>query len=96
MFPGRDESLENQNFEVLEHVAALTSHHLNELRRQLEGGTLEAEILRGVRQDEAVVDVYEVAAVVEQNVAVVTIFHLDKIGDDTVSGTASDEISLRL
>ena len=53
-----------------------SSTNLDEFRRQLERRTLEAEIFRRVGQDETVVDVDQVAAVVQQDVAVVPILHL--------------------
>ncbi len=53
--------------------------HLNELRRELEWRTLEAEILGRTGEYVAVVDVYDVPLVVQENVAVVSILHLNHI-----------------
>ena len=66
-----------QYFEVCEHVAVHASHHGHELGGELEGGALEAEVLGRAGEDEAVVDVDEVTLAVQENVAVVTILHLD-------------------
>jgi len=52
------------------------STHLDEFRRKLEGRAFEAQVPRRVGQDEAVVDVDEMAVIVKQNVSIVAIFHL--------------------
>ena len=52
--------------------------NLHKFRRQLERRTFESEVSRRVWQDKAVVDVDEMATIVKQNVAVVTIFHLQR------------------
>ena len=67
-----------QYFEVCEHVAVHAAHHGHELGGELEGGALEAEVLGRAGEDEAVVDVDEVTLAVQEDVAVVTIFHLDR------------------
>ena len=66
-----------QYFEVCEHVAVHAAHHGHELGGELEGGALEAEVLGRAGEDEAVVDVDEVTLAVKEDVAVVTILHLD-------------------
>lgn len=53
------------------------STHLDEFRRKLEGRAFEAQVPRRVGQDEAVVDVDEMAVIVKQNVSIVAIFHLE-------------------
>lgn len=55
----------------------IDSTHLDEFRRKLEGRALEAQVPRRVGQDEAVVDVDEMAVIVKQNVSIVSIFHLN-------------------
>ncbi len=50
--------------------------HLDKFRRQLEGRTLEAQILGGAREDVAIVDVDDMALVVQQDVPIVTVFYL--------------------
>ena len=67
-----------QNFEVGKHVAVHASHHGHELGGELEGGALEAEVLGRAGEDEAVVDVDEVTLAVKEDVAVVTILHLER------------------
>ena len=66
-----------QYFEVCEHVAVHAAHHGHELGGELEGGALEAEVLGRAGEDEAVVDVDEVTLAVQEDIAVVTILHLD-------------------
>ena len=60
-----------------------------------EGGRLEAEVLRRAGEHEAVVDVYEMALVVEQDVAVVAVFDLEQVAGDRVAGAALDKVLLR-
>ena len=67
-----------QYFEVCEHVAVHAAHHGHELGGELEGGALEAEVLGRAGEDEAVVDVDEVALAVKKDVAVVAVLHLRK------------------
>jgi len=71
VLPRSDEALQDQQFEVVELIGSQSAHHLDELHRQLERRRLETEIPRGQREDEAEVDVDEVAFAVYQNVAVV-------------------------
>ena len=75
---GRHQPLQDEDLEVLEHVALLAAHDLDKLGGHLEGGALEAQVLGGAAQDEAVVDVDEVALAVQQDVAVVAVLHLRK------------------
>ena len=52
------------------------SIYLNKLRRELERRAFKAQILGGAGEDVAVVDVDDVALVVQQDVPVVAIFNL--------------------
>ena len=67
-----------QYFEVCEHVAVHAAHHGHELGGELEGGALEAEVLGRAGEDEAVVDVDEVTLAVQEDIAVMTILHLER------------------
>ena len=78
VLPGCHQPLEDEYLEVLEHVAVLAPHDLDELGGHLEGGILEAQVLRGAAQDESVVDMDEVALAVQQDVAIVAVLHLQK------------------
>ncbi len=37
---------------------------------------------------------YDMTLVIQQDVAVVSVFHLEQIGDNAVGGTTLDEVSL--
>ena len=37
---------------------------------------------------------YDVALVIQEDVAIVPVFHLQEVGDDTVGRTALDKVSL--
>ena len=76
-------------------VEYLAAHDVDELGRQFEGRALEAEILGRRRQDEAEIDVDDVALAVEEDVAVVPVLDLDQVADERVGGDALDEIALR-
>ena len=94
VFARGQESAQHQNLEVGEHVALDAAHHLGELVRHLEGGWLEAQVLGRTRQHEAVVDVDEVAVVVEEYVAVVAILDLEQVAGDRVAGAGGHEVLL--
>ena len=68
--------MQYQNFEIFKHVSAWTSHHLHKLRRQLERRVFKAQILGRAGENEAIVNVYDVPLIVEENVAIVAILHL--------------------
>lgn len=87
--------MKNQTLKLLEHLGLIAAHHLDELGRQLKRTGLEAQITRRCRQNEAEVYVNQMAVAVQQDVAVVTILHLNEITDQTVRGTALNEIFLR-
>ena len=73
MLPGRQHPLQEEDFKVGEHVWRLPTHHLHQLRRQLEGWRLKAKVTGGGGEHKAKVDVYDVAFVVKENVTVVSV-----------------------
>ena len=68
--------------------------YLDKFWRQFKGRTFESEILWRTGQDEPVVDVDEVALVVQEDIAVVAILDLDQVRDDAVRRTGFDKLSL--
>ena len=78
--------MQYEYLKILEHVAAQPAHHFHKLRGELEGGALEAQVLGRAAQDEAVVDVNEVALAVEQDVAVVPVLDLQDVAEKGVPG----------
>lgn len=95
MLPCRDQALKNQTLKLLEHPGLIAAHHLDKLGCQFERASLEAQITRRRRQDETKVYVDQVAVAVQQDVAVVTILHLNEIADQTVRSAALNKIFLR-
>lgn len=62
-----------------------TTQHLNVLRRELEGSRLKPDVPWRIGKHEAKIYVDEVAVAVDEDVAVVSILDLEKIGDDGVT-----------
>ena len=73
MFPGCQKALENETLKVLEHVRIAAAHNLHKVVKQLEGCRFEAHVAsRRVGQEEAKVNVQNVALIVDHNVAIVS------------------------
>ena len=85
MLPRRLESLFEQPPKLLIHLGVDPTQHLNVLQRELERGSLKADVARRVREHEPEVDVDEVALAVEEDVAVVPIFDLEEVCYDGVA-----------
>ena len=73
---GRQEAAQHQDLEVSEHVTLLSAHHLHKLARHFEGRALKAQVLRRTGQHEAVIDVYQMALIVQQYISIVSVFDL--------------------
>lgn len=71
VLPGRQQALQQQILELGPQLRRGSAHHVHEFGRQLERRLLEAQILWRNAQDEAKVDVDQVAVSVQQNVSVV-------------------------
>ena len=65
VFAGGQESLEHQNLKIGEHVTLYSTHHFDKLVGHFKCWALEAQILRRRGQHEAVVDVDQVALIIE-------------------------------
>ena len=90
----------DENLEVVEHLggAALrvAVHDLQQLARELEGGRLEADATGAIGQHKAKVDMNDVAAVVQEDVAVMAVLDLQQVAHQAVGGHALCKIALRL
>lgn len=74
MLPGGQQALQNQYFEILEHVTLYAAHNVDLVVCEFEGGKLEAEISSGRgRQNESIVDMDHMALIVEENIAVMPV-----------------------
>ena len=79
MWPQSDKGSIAKRSKCAEHSRVRAIHHLNKVTSQLEGRTFEAGILTRRRQEEeSKINVDQVASIVKQDIAVVTIFDLQK------------------
>jgi len=75
---------------------SMAIHYHDHLLRQLEVRLFELHVPAGRDvEDEAEVDVDDMARVVDQDVPVVAVLYLQKVADDGIRGLALDEVFLR-
>jgi hypothetical protein len=79
-------------FEIVEHIGVEASHQVDVLLREFEGGLLEVHVAGGDPEQEAEVDVQDVAVGVDQDVAVVPVFDEEQVADQRVPGQAVCEV----
>ena len=70
------------------------SKHFNILQREFERGSLESDISRRVGQHETKIDMDEVSVAVEEDVAVVSVFDLEEVGDEGVACEGFGKVAL--
>ena len=100
MLPHRQVALNAEHLVVVESfrggARVVAVHHLEIFSRELERGRLKVYTSGGRGQHEVEVDVYHVSVVVQQDVAVVPVLHLQDVRQDGVPGERLDEVPLRL
>jgi len=94
MLPRRLEALPKQLLELYKRRAIYASQNFHILVRKLEWGGFETEVAWRVGEEEAKVDMHDVAVPVEEDVPVVTVFDLEEEGDDGVACEGFGKVSL--
>lgn len=87
--------MKNKALKFLEELGLIATHHLDKFRRQFEWTGLEAKISWRGRQNESEIYVDQMAVAVQQDIAIVTVFHLNEIADQAIRGATLNEIPLR-
>lgn len=87
--------MKNKAFKFLEEFGLIATHHLDKFRRQFKRAGLKAEISWRGRQNKSEIYMDQMAIAVQQDIAIVAIFHLNEIADQAIRGTALNEIPLR-
>jgi hypothetical protein len=96
---GKQESLDHEGQVELEGLALYASaHDVDHLLRELEGGPFELEVVGGGNiEDKAEVDVHEeTPLLVDQDVAVVPVLHLQDVRHHRIGRLRTDEVLPRL
>lgn len=92
MFSQGHESFEHQLLELVKRFGLVAAEDLDVLLGELECGRFEVKIAWGVAEHEAKVYVDHVTFGVKQDVAVVAVFDLENIAKQTVAGHRSHEV----
>ena len=85
MLSRRVEPFPEQLLELSERFSIHTAHHFNVFRRKFERSRFEANVARRIGEHESEVDMDKVALPIEQDVAVMTIFDLQEVGDEGIA-----------
>lgn len=73
VFPGRYQTLKNENLEILEHVRMFTSHHFHKLRREFKRRLFKSQVFRRCRQDKTKIYMNQMTIALQQNVAIMSV-----------------------
>ena len=93
----RKKTADKEVLELLERLRVHAAHHFQIFPRQFERrglevhGLVDAAQARGIAEDEAVVDVDEVAVGVDQDVGVVAVAHLEQVRDKAAARHATSD-----
>ena len=94
MFPRRLKPFLEQLLKLPKRSGLDPSKHFNILQREFERGGLESDISRRVGKHETKIDVDEVSIAVEEDVAVVSGFDLEEVGDEGVACEGFGKVAL--
>ena len=94
MLPRRLEPFLEQLLKLPKRRRLDPSQHFNILQREFERGGLESDISRRVGKHETKIDVDEMSVAVEEDVAVVSVFDLEEVGDEGVACEGFGKVAL--
>ena len=94
MFPRRLEPFLEQLLELPKRRRLDFPQYFNILQREFERGSFESDISRRVGKHETKIDVDEVSVAVEEDVAVVSVFDLEEVGDEGVACERFGKVAL--
>lgn len=84
MTANSNEAAAQERLKVLEHVALRPAHDVDKFHRELEGRFLKLEVSGGGVEDEAVIDVNDIAVAGHHDVAIVAVLDLEEIAHQGV------------
>lgn len=97
MFIHGFEALSEQLHKFAEKIPVEAAHAVDHFVGEFEGRVFELDSFSGcVAEEEAEVDVDDVAFVVDEDVAVVSVFDLQEVADEGIAGEAGNEVVERL
>ena len=94
MFSDLIEATNEQTFEVFENFTLNAIHDVYILLSQLEWCSLKVDATRSILKHEAEINMNDSTTTINENVTIVTIFHIEHIIVQTVTGQAFYEILL--
>ena len=85
MLTSVSEASAHESLELIVSVAVHATEDINVVAREFEGGCLEADSTGRQAQDEAKVDVNEMPFGIHENIAIMTVFDLQEVRDDSIA-----------